>query len=454
MRKKVPIPYTPSETIEWIKKEISSFDIVHKPLEIKGKKMLLVYIKTVVDGVRLQEGIIRPFFELSSTGEVEAYLSSLPNRVNIETKEQLLIELTKGSVLIYVNDQLFLFDFTLVSTDNVLESNVEPTVQGPQLSLSESLMTNVNIIRQRYHQPSLTIEMLDIGQKSNLPLAVIYDQDEVNDLVLKEVLQRVKHIDRDIVQSSSELSTLINHKKFSLIPKLMITERSDRIIYNISAGKVVLMLDGDSNAVIAPGVFFDFMTAIEDSYHAFWISKFALSMRYFALFLCLTLPGLYVAVISYNPDVIRAELALSVAGSRIGVPYASFVEILFMLVVMELLTEASIRLPKAISATATTVGGLILGTAATEAALTSNVMIIIISLVAISTFVVPINEMGLAIRVFRYVILFFASIAGMAGVMLSLVGFVMYLSNVRSFGEPYLRLYYRSRVKEIKGNNS
>lgn len=454
MRNKIPILFTPAETIEWVKDEIKSFDFVHKPLEIKNKRIMLLYIKTVVDGQKLQDGIIRPFFELSSMEDVSAYLSSLPNQIEIESKEQILLELTKGSVLIHLNDSIFLFDFNMVSNDTVLESNIEPTIQGPQLALSESLMTNMNLIRQRYHQPSLTIEMVTIGKKSNQSLAVIYDRDNVNQEVLEKIRKRLKDIDSDIVQSSSELLFLINNKRFSLFPNMMMTERTDRIVYNLSGGKVVLMLDGDSNSIIAPAIFFDFMLSAEDSYHTYWVSRFSIMLRYIGLFNCLILPGLYVAVISYNPDVFRAELALSIAGSRIGVPYPSYIEVLFMLFVMELLTEASIRLPKAVSATATTVGGLILGTAATEAALTSNVMIILISAVAISTFVIPINEMSLAIRVFRYVILFFSTVSGMAGLMLSLIGFIMYLTNKRSLGEPYLKFYFEGRKEEIKGNHS
>lgn len=454
MRKKIPIIYTASETIEWVKEKITSFDFVHKPLEINNKRIMLIYIKTVVDVQRLQQDIIKPFFELPSMGDVEAYLTSLPNQIDIESKEQILLELTKGSVLIHVNDSLLLFDLNLVSNDTILESNIEPTIQGPQLALSESLMTNLNLIRQRYHQPSLRIEMLTIGKKSNQSLAVIYDQNDVKQKVLKEIKKRIKSLDRDIIQSSSELLFMLNNKRFSLFPSMMMTERTDRMIYNLTGGKVLLLLDGDSKGIMAPAVFFDFMISSEDSYHTYWVSRFAVMLRYIGLFNCLTLPGLYVAVISYNPDVFRTELALSIAGSRIGVPYPSYVEVVFMLIIMELLTEASIRLPKAVSATATTVGGLILGTAVTEAALTSHVMIILISAVAISTFVIPINEMSLAIRVFRYVILFFSTISGMAGLMLSFIGFVMYLTNKRSFGEPYLKFYYKGRQEEIKGNET
>lgn len=122
-----------------------------------------------------------------------------------------------------------------------------------------------------------------------------------------------------------------------------------------------------------------------------------------------------------------------------------------MLIVMELLIEASIRLPKVVSATATTVGGLILGTAATEAALTSTIMIIIVSAMAISTFVIPINEMAFAMRVLKYGTLLFATVAGLLGIIVYLMGLIMYLCNKESFGEPYFKLFIQRKTDEIGG---
>lgn len=335
-----------------------------------------------------------------------------------------------------------------------METNIEPTIQGPELGLSEDIQTNLNIIRHRYHNISLKIETHQIGTSINQTLAILYDQENVNDSVLKNLQEKVKNLNHSVILSSSELQRLLNDKKWTFMPIMMITERTDRVIQNIAGGKVVLILDGTPNAIIAPSVFFDFMTSMDDKYLPFGVSKFLKVLRYFGLFICLLLPGVYVAVTSYNPEVLRSELAFSVAGSRVGVPFPSFIEVLFLLVFMELLTEASIRLPRAVSGTATTVGGLILGTAATEAALTSNIMVIIVSAVAIATFAIPINEMSFAIRLIRYVLLFFGTIAGITGLILSFLAFVLYLTNLESFGEPYLKLFIQRKKVETKGVKS
>jgi len=431
-----------------------SFDIINQKLQSDNKTIHLLYLKTVVDNDQIQNYIIKPFFEMGSIQLFDSYIASLPQNNKIETNEKVLSQLSRGSVFVQIQEQNYLLDLKKITTNIVLETNIEPTIQGPELGLSEDIQTNLNIIRHRYHNVSLKIETHQIGTSNNQTLAILYDQENVNDSVLQNLQEKVKNLNHSVILSSSELQRLLNDKKWTFMPIMMITERTDRVIQNIAGGKVVLILDGTPNAIIAPSVFFDFMTSMDDKYLPFGISKFLKVLRYFGLFICLLLPGVYVAVTSYNPEILRSELAFSVAGSRVGVPFPSFIEVLFLLVFMELLTEASIRLPRAVSGTATTVGGLILGTAATEAALTSNIMVIIVSAVAIATFAIPINEMSFAIRLIRYVLLFFGTIAGITGLILSFLAFVLYLTNLESFGEPYLKLFIQRKKVETKGVKS
>lgn len=246
MWKKAKTDQQASEIINWLAKELQpSFDFVQKELQIEEKKALPLYIKTVVDGSQLQQDIIKPFFELPSGQHFKAYLTSLPYQQEIEGKEQIILELTKGSIVVFIQGEILLLDLKHVRTDIVLPGNLEPTIQGPELSLSEDITTNINLIRHRYHKPSLTVEMLQVGEKSNQSLAVIFDKEVVNEAVLEKVKMKLQSLKTPLIQTTAELQRLLNDKKRSLLPTSMLTERTDRIIYNIAGGKVVLLLDGN-----------------------------------------------------------------------------------------------------------------------------------------------------------------------------------------------------------------
>lgn len=424
-------------------------DIVQTTLQVEGKQAFVLYLKSAVDEIVLYKTVVKPFYETSSIEVYSNYLDSAPNKKELADDHSILIDLTRGSVLIAVQQRYFLLEIRHVGFDEVQQITLEPTIHGAQLGLSESLEVSMNVIRQRYHQPSLVFDTMELKDQSNRAIALVYDKISVNPRALQLIKKRLENLDFPLILSTGDLQLYLNGNKKSLFPSCMLTERPDRLVYNISSGKIIILVDGSPHAAIAPVVFFDFMISMEDMYHGYWISLLTLFLRYSGLFACIVLPALYVGVTSYTPDVFRTELALTVAASRIGVPYPSYIEVFFMLLFIEFLTEASIRLPSPISATATTVGGLILGTAAVEAALTSNIMIIVVSLVAVSTFVIPINELGFAVRGLRFILLLYTTFFGLTGLAIGLLGIVLFLANKESFGVAYLKLGWKNRKKEL-----
>lgn len=437
------------ETIKWINEQFQNTnELVQKKLDYENKHILLFYIKSLIDSEMLQKLIIKPFFEMSSEEQFNLYLHALPQFQEITSKEQVQLEIMNGNILVVIQNEIYLLDLRLSNNNKVNATYVETTIHGSQLALSDNLMTNINVIRTNYHQSSLTVEYIVKGEVNQHKVAIIYDKEKVKSDVLDSIRNNLQKVDKQLITSTTQLNNFINDKRYSLFPQMIMTERPDRIVYNLAGGKVILLVDGNPQAVATPVVFFDFMTTMEDNYHTLLISLFLKILRYAGLFLSLLLPALYVGVSSFTPEVFRTELALTVAGSRVGVPFSSFIEVLFMLFFMELLLEASIRLPKAVSATATTVGGLILGTAVTEASLASNIMVIIVSAVAISTFVIPVNEMAFSIRVVRLILILITSVFGLAGLVLGFFVLILYLVNLDSFGEPYLKIYTVSKNKK------
>lgn len=419
----------------------SSQDVVSKEIKSEHGEALIIYLKSLCDEKRIQQTLLKPFYETDEK-EFNKYLQSIPIIQEHQTYGDILTDIMDGSVAIFINNDIYLMNVKEVHNNSLNEATVETVIQGPQYSLSESLNTNINLVRFRYPQASLRVKEYKIGKLSQTKVSVMYDKKLASQNVIKEIELGLSKIEIDVLQAAGQLQKQLTKKKRTLYPTMLVTERPDRIAYNLAQGKVVMLVDGTPFALIAPSVFYDFMSSMEDEIQSFWISQFIVSLRYIGLFISILLPSFYVAVTAYNPEFFRVQLALSIAGSRLAVPYPAFLEVFFMLLMMELLTEASVRLPKSIGSTATTVGGLILGQAAVEAGLVSNVMIIIVAAVAISNFVIPINAMQFAMRVTKYILLFLTTFFGMVGLLMGFVGIIAYLANLRSCGQPYLKLFF------------
>lgn len=415
-------------------------DIVYKELYTKEKYIEALYIKTISDESVFYDKLIKPFFEIETPGQFLAYLQSNPIIKPFEDEQKTLDELLHGVAILFYQDFIYLFDNKVDHNNQVLDTTVETTVQGPQSGFSESLPVNLGLIRQRYPETSLTAESTTVGSISKTKVMILHDTRFADPDTLYRIKNFLSSIDVQMFQTGEQLLDIIKKSNRALFPLMLVTERPDRVAVNLSTGKVIILVHGSPFAIILPSVMKDFMASMEDIYEPYWAVIFLKILRYLGFVFSIITPGLYVAVTSYNPELFRVQLALSIAGSRAGVPYPSYFEVLFMLLMMEMLTEASIRLPKAIGPTATTVGGLILGQSATDAGLVSNIMIIIVSAVAISNFVIPINAFSLSIRVIKYFVLALSTIFGLVGCVLGFFMIIAYLVRLDSFGEPFLTL--------------
>ncbi|WP_139991028.1 spore germination protein [Paenibacillus paridis] len=421
-------------------------DIKFEHLQNSEMSIEIAYIAPLCEENKINDFIIVPFTK--DAYPFQSQLDTNPEYRQVEDIAKWQELLLRGHVLIQANQIIYAFDASRIISIENPQTQVESAIQGPQLALSEDLNISLNLIRSMYPSPDLSVEEHTIGSLSKTPILALFDQRRVDPSVLDTVRDKLTSINVEMLHAAGELEKLLVGKRKHLFPTILITERPDRISKAISKGKVVILLKGNMFAIILPATFFDFMHAMEDDYDAYWMTRFLIFLRYASIVLTITLPALYISVVSYNPEVFRVQLAFSIAGSRSGVPYPSFVEVFIMLFMIETLIEASIRLPRYIGSTATTVGGLILGQAAQQAGLVSSIMIIVTSVVAISNFVIPVNSLSFAIRFLKYPLIAVSIFFGITGVAVGLFVYITYLCNLRSFGKPYMRIFGKLRPLE------
>ncbi|QSF44830.1 spore germination protein [Paenibacillus tianjinensis] len=430
-------------SVQWIKEQLSHFaDLEERVLTAPSGKAGLLYIKSITDPQIINRSIIAPFYEMDNPAVYAEYLAAYPGSEEAKTGKHVLELMLSGYACVHTEGKLCFFEALKAETRSVSENMTESVTQGPSDALTENLAVNLNLIRRRYQSAELKMESILIGNISRTKVAILYDDSRVNHQVLDELRERLGTLRIDLLQASGELEKYISGDKMRIFPKTIVTERPDRVVFNLAEGKIAVMLDTTGFAILLPVIFNDFFVAMDDKIQLPFVGRFLKLLRITGVAMTLWLPALYVAFTSYNPEIVRVQIALLIAGSRATVPYPSFVEVLIMLLMMEFLTEASLRLPRAIGPTATTVGGLILGQAATAAGLVGNIMIILVSAVAISNFMIPLNMMSFSIRVLKYLFIIAAAVLGLVGVVVCLVGFTMYLCSQRSFGQPYFRMFF------------
>ncbi len=121
-----------------------------------------------------------------------------------------------------------------------------------------------------------------------------------------------------------------------------------------------------------------------------------------------------------------------------------------MELVLEMLREAAIRLPGPVGQTIGVVGGIVIGQAAVQAGIVSNVMVIVVSITAVASFIIPNLEMSAGIRLLRFPMMIAASLFGVIGIMVGMAIIIIHILSMESLGVPYGSPFSPSYASDLK----
>ena len=109
-----------------------------------------------------------------------------------------------------------------------------------------------------------------------------------------------------------------------------------------------IIVDGTPFALVLPCLFAENFVTMDDYTHKPYFSAFLPIIRFFAFIAGAVLPGLYVALCNFHPEMFRSALLLNIYSSQQTAAYPVFGECLIMYILYEIMREAGLRLPQSI----------------------------------------------------------------------------------------------------------
>jgi spore germination protein KA len=370
----------------------------------------------------------------------------------VDSVSSLVEGILLGKTIVVVDklDEAFMLSTRSLDKRGIEQPATEQVIRGPREGFIEMLETNISLLRYRLQTADFHIKTMEIGRRSKSKVAVCYLDGVTNPDLLKEVDKRLSNIDIDAVLDSGYLEQYIEDNHLSPFPQVQYTERPDKVVANLLEGRVAIIVDGSPLALVVPTVFSQFYQTVEDYTERFLLMSAIRMARLVALVFSLIFPSLYVAIISFNPELIPTEFAVAVAGGRAGVPFPAIIEVLVIEVSMEVLREATIRLPQQVGGALSIVGVLVVGQAAVAAGFASPITVVIIALTTIGSFATPAYNAALALRLLRFPLIIMAGIFGLYGVMIGLIVILNHLLSLKSFGVPYMSPFVPGSFQGLK----
>lgn len=406
----------------------------------------LCFVSGMVDEHIVQQLLLEISVQLSLPSSscnldyIEQKIATANTTRRIQQWHDIFSSLMSGEVILFIDGMLEAVGVSVKGGEYraITEPSAQLSIRGPRESFTESLATNVAMVRRRIQNPHVWVEGITLGEVTQTNVRIMYIKGIANDKIVEEVRSRLRRICIDGVLESGYIEQLIEDESFTTFPTIYHTERPDSVAANLLEGRIAIFVEGTPFVLIVPAVFIQFFQSVEDYYARFDIATALRFLRVLVFFISLVAPSVYIALTTFHQEMIPTSLVIAIAAQREAVPFPAFIEALLMEVTFEALREAGVRLPRAVGQAVSIVGALVIGQAAVEAGFVSPAMVIVVSITAIASFATPSFAIAISARLIRFALMVLAALFGFYGILIGMILMTIHLCSLRSFGVPYM----------------
>ncbi|MBE5741118.1 MAG: spore germination protein [Clostridiales bacterium] len=433
------------KTLEEIKKILhESGDLKSRTVQFFGTQVAICYIAPIVDNILLNQTIMDPMLAYPFKAE-DDILTTLKEYVlsNNEVSEYIDIDsaiekLLSGHCLMLVDnaDHILSCDIEKITVRPIAEPPTSVVIKGPREGFNESLKYNLALIRKRAKTNDLVVKTLEIGKMTKSQVAVVYFDSIVDKNNVKQIMRRLKNIQIDGLIDSHYLVSYLQKNPTSLFKQVGDTEKPDVLVAKMLEGRIGIIVDGSPIALTLPFILIEDLQNSDDYYSQPIRVTFIRILRLVGVILAVLLPGVYVALEKYHYKILPTEFLVTIMNTTQGIPFSPFIELLFVVLLFEILYEANLRMPQYFGMAMSIVGALVLGETAVNAGLVSPPAVMIVALSGITFYIIP--SQAAQFSVLRLIALVIGAAVGLYGILLFCVFLISYLSSFDSYNSAYL----------------
>lgn len=421
------------------------FDFVLKRTYINGTECAFVCLDGMCNNQEIVLSITQPILSHPDLPkDAQALFSEIRDEVITSVQQGDVFTLNDAIEAIIGGNLLLLIDGCEKALKFSVQGFPKKGIEPPQSDMQEtgshegfvdSFKDNVTLIRRRLASPELCLENIKIGVSSGTNTVICYMKNRVSQKALDKITTDLRAIKTDNISGSGCIEPFLQPKGVYLFSGVGKTERPDVFCAKLTEGKIGIIVDGTPHALFVPHLFIENFHTLDDYLKRPYYALFLRILKIFSFIIGVFLPGSYVAITMYHPEMVPTEILYNIVKAHQETPFPIMIETLVIHIIYEIVREAGIRLPKTVGHTISIVGALIIGDAAVTAGLISAPMLIIVALTAITSSTV--SDLADPICVLRLVFILIGGTMGIYGVFLGAGIIILNISAQDSLGVPF-----------------
>ncbi len=458
-----------NKIVEQVKQKLhQSSDIKSRLVQFFGCEVAIIYIADITDNLLMNNSLVYPMVSFSNEVSNNVY-KELKDKVlsNHEINEYEKLDdaidgMLKGMCLIAVSgaEKFLCCDMEKITTRPVMEPPTSVVIKGPREGFTESIKYNFALIRKRVKTDDLVIKTMEVGELTKTQIGIVYFNSVADKNVVKRIENTIKNIKIDGVLDAHYLISYLQRNKHSLFKQVGDVEKPDILVGKMMEGRVGIIVDGSPIVLTLPFVLLEDLQNSDDYYSQPVRVVFVRILRLIGVIFAVVLPGVYVSLEIYHYKILPTEFLVTIMNTTQGIPFSPFVEILFLILLFEILYEANLRMPQYFGMAMSIVGALILGETTVNAGLVSPPAVMIVALSGITFYIIP--SQAAQFSVLRLIAIVIGACLGLYGMLIFCVFILSYLSSFDSYKSAYLAptapyidndqqdLFVRANIKEMK----
>lgn len=445
--------YSLKERIEGVKNILTSEDILVAEFDsLSGKKFACIYADGIVDKNMIGELVIKPLKTAGKdiTAEGAKRMLASPDVKDGKDLPDAVKNISDGNAVLYIDgeEDFYIIGVKLPPGRSVAEPPTQVAVKGPREGFTEDIKINLGLVRKRLKSDKLKIKTITVGKQSQTTVAICYLEGVCPEGLPEKIEKQILNNEIDVIPDSSYVAGFMSERPHSLFKRNSTCEKPDIFCAKVSEGRVGIISDGSPIALTVPYMLVEDFQAAEDYYAVKYRSTILRILRLAAVLIGISLPAIYVCAQLFKIQLIPPLLLFKIASSVAGIPLSPSVEIFLTLFVLEVLNEASIRMPKYVGLALSVVGALVLGDTAVKAGIISMPAVIIIAFSAICLYTVP--DLVETSTTLRLLFLIVAGSLGTFGLLLTIAFLLCYLVTEQDYGVPLLAPFAPLIARDMK----